>query len=321
MTNCKNYLRSLKRLWLIDENPVDFARKDVANRPDDHVAFLVDVARSRGLLDPADDHLPETHQVRQVARQFLLRPVGAGRAHDEPEPFWRIELAKNVAQPAAGVVVFDLARHADASQRRHQHQVPARDTDVGRQRRPLRADSFLNDLHQNLVAAAEDLLDRRLDPRSNARTHPLLRGPTPGRRGSAGGAAVVADLFQVGIIIIILVVAEIVVARFWLLAPRRAVRHDLHIGIVPPLAVVLRLDVADVQKPVATHAEVDERGLDARLQVDDLAFVNVADVVVLATPLDVQLFQNSVFADGNPALFRLRDVNQHLLLHGNSFLG
>ena len=49
----------------------------------------------------------------------------------------------------------------------------------------------------------------------------------------------------------------------------RAVGLDRLVGIVAALAEVLRLDVADVQKAVAADAEIDERRLDARLQVDD----------------------------------------------------
>ena len=87
------------------------------------------------------------------------------------------------------------------------------------------------------------------------------------------------------------------------------------VGIEAALAEVLRLDVADVQKAVAADAEVDERRLDARLQVDDPALVDVADVVVLAGALDVQLFQHSVLNDRDPAFLRLRDVDQHFLFH------
>ena len=86
-------------------------------------------------------------------------------------------------------------------------------------------------------------------------------------------------------------------------------------GSIAALAEVLRLDVADVQKAVAADAEIDERRLDARLQVDDAALVDVADVIVLAGPLDVELFQDSVLNDRDPAFFRLRDVDQHFLLH------
>ena len=86
------------------------------------------------------------------------------------------------------------------------------------------------------------------------------------------------------------------------------------------LAEVLRLDVADVQEAVAAHAEIDERRLDARLQVDDDAFVNVSYVIVLSSPFYIQFFEGSIFNDGDPAFFRLRDVDQHFLFHLVAFL-
>src|SRR5205085_729751 len=52
--------------------------------------------------------------------------------------------------------------------------------------------------------------------------------------------------------------------------------------------------VADVQEPVAPEPEVDERRLDARLDVDDAALVDVADVGGGAGPLHVQLFELAV---------------------------
>ena len=116
---------------LVDVDRVDVAGEDVADRADDHVAFFVDVDRRRVLLDPADDHLPQPQQVGQVAREFLLGAVDAGGADDEAEALGRIELAQDVAEAAAVFVVFDLARDADAAERRHQHEVAAGDADVG----------------------------------------------------------------------------------------------------------------------------------------------------------------------------------------------
>ncbi len=120
------------------------------------------------LLDPPHDHFPQPQQVRQVARQLFLGPVGAGRADDEAHALGRVQLAQNIAQAAAILVAFNLARHADAPERRHQHQVPAGNTDVRRQRRALRADALLDYLHEHFVAALEDLLNRRLEPRPDA---------------------------------------------------------------------------------------------------------------------------------------------------------
>jgi hypothetical protein len=75
------------------------------------------------------------------------------------------------------------------------------------------------------------------------------------------------------------------------------------------VAVIRRLDIGDVQKPISPHAEIDKGGLDARLNVDDAAFVDVADVTLVAGPLDVEFLQDAVFQDGNPAFLGLEDVD------------
>ena len=80
-------------------------------------------------------------------------------------------------------------------------------------------------------------------------------------------------------------------------------------------AIVLRLNVGDVQEAVAADGEVDEGGLDGRLQIDDLSLVDVPGVALVAGPLEVQLFEHAILNDGDAAFLRLEDVNQHFFLH------
>ena len=84
--------------------------------------------------------------------------------------------------------------------------------------------------------------------------------------------------------------------------------------------VVLGLDVGDVEEAVAADREVDERGLDRRLEVDDLALVDVPGVALVAGPFDVQLLEDAVFDDGDPAFLGLEHVDQHFFLHAGVFL-
>jgi hypothetical protein len=122
-------------------------------------------------------------------------------------------------------------------------------------------------------------LNGRLDPRPHAGPHALLRRATAA--GPPHRPAVLADLLQIVVVLAVLQVVEL------LFGALRPIGQDRLVRVKSALAEVLRFDVADVQKPVAADAEIDERRLDARLQVDDLALINVADVVVLAAPLDV----------------------------------
>src|SRR5262249_40548295 len=78
------------------------------------------------------------------------------------------------------------------------------------------------------------------------------------------------------------------------------------------MAIIGRLYIRDVQETVAANAEIDKRGLDAGLDVDDPAFVDVADIALLAGTLDVQLFENPILDNGDPAFLRLQHINKHL---------
>ena len=184
MTTLQELLGPLEGRGLVDPDRVDLGGEDVADGADDHVRFLVDRRRRLGLLDPAQDDLPEPQQVGQVAGQLALGPFEAGGADDEAQALGRIQLVHDLAELAALAFVDDLARDADAVQPRHEHQIAAGDADVGRERRPLGADAFLDDLDQHLVAAAEDLLDRRLE-QAAAAAWSGRRGPAR-RRGRAG---------------------------------------------------------------------------------------------------------------------------------------
>ena len=82
----------------------------------------------------------------------------------------------------------------------------------------------------------------------------------------------------------------------------------------------MRLDVTDVQEPVATDAKIDECRLDAGLEVNDPALVDIPYVIVLAAPLGVELFEPAVFNDRDPAFFRLRNVDQHFGFHCDSLV-
>jgi hypothetical protein len=90
------------------------------------------------------------------------------------------------------------------------------------------------------------------------------------------------------------------------------------VELVP--VVVLRLDVGDVQEAVAPDREVDERGLDRRLEVDDLPLVDVPGIALVAGALDVQLLEDAIFDDGDPAFLGLEHVDQHFFLHASIFL-
>src|SRR5207248_2580858 len=64
-------------------------------------------------------------------------------------------------QAPALLLVLDLLADAHLAHARHHHEDPAGDGQVRAERRPLGADAFLDDLHDDLIAAPEAALDRR----------------------------------------------------------------------------------------------------------------------------------------------------------------
>src|SRR5207249_1787255 len=90
-------------------------------------------------------------------------------------------------------------------------------------------------------------------------------------------------------------------------------------AVVLKVAVIGRFHIGNVQKAVAANAEIYERRLNTRLDVDNPSLVDVADVALLAGTLDVELLQDAILEDGNAALFRLEYVDKHVFLHENPF--
>ena len=84
--------------------------------------------------------------------------------------------------------------------------------------------------------------------------------------------------------------------------------------------IVLGLHVGDVQEAIAADGEIDERGLDRRLEIDDLALVDVTGVALVAGALDVQLLKDAILDDGDTAFLGLEHVDQHFFLHAGVFL-
>ena len=107
------------------------------------------------------------------------------------------------------------------------------------------------------------------------------------------------ELVEVRLLAWRLVTARPATAAAIPVAPSAATVTELALPFQVP--VVGGLDVRDVEETVAADAEIDESRLDARLDVDDAALVDVADVALVAGPLDVQLLQHPVLENRDPA--------------------
>ncbi len=131
----------------------------VAQRADDRVAFLVDQERRGARHDDLLDRLPDAQQVVHVPAQLFGAAADAGGAHDAAHAVGRREILERLAHDVA-LLALDASRDAAGARVvRHQDDEPAREADVGGERRALRAALFLVDLDDDLLAFAQNVAD------------------------------------------------------------------------------------------------------------------------------------------------------------------
>jgi len=82
---------------------------------------------------------------------------------------------------------------------------------------------------------------------------------------------------------------------------------------------VLRLDIRNVEKAVASDGEIDESGLNRRLEVDNSALIDVTRVTLVAGSFYIQLFEGAILDDRDAAFLGLEHIDQHFFLHAGSF--
>ena len=109
---------------------------------------------------PLADLVPQPCQIVEVALDLRLRAAEAGGADDQPHRLGQAEIGHDALQPLAVADIRDLAADAAAMARiGHEHAIAAGKAEIGGQRRPLVAALFLYDLHQQHLAALDDVLD------------------------------------------------------------------------------------------------------------------------------------------------------------------
>ncbi len=143
-----------------DQDLVDVLVVEVAHRALDQAAFLVDEGRGGGLQRQIADVFPKPHQIFVVALDLGLGAAFAGGAQDDAHALRHFEVGDDFLQPLAVLRVGDLARNAAAARRvGHQHRIAAGKRQIGGERGALVAALFLDDLHQQDLAALDDFLD------------------------------------------------------------------------------------------------------------------------------------------------------------------
>jgi hypothetical protein len=70
-----------------------------------------------------------------------------------------------------------------------------------------------------------------------------------------------------------------------------------------------------MQEAVTANAKVHKGRLNAGFEIDDPSFVDIANVVIRAGPFDIQFFEQTILDNGDAALLRLGDIDQHFVFH------
>ncbi|MCY1407593.1 hypothetical protein D9M71_228990 [compost metagenome] len=143
----------------VDQHFADVLAQVVADRADDHVAFLVDQERrgavQRGFLDGG----PELQQVVEVPLHFFAAAAKAGSAHDQAHVGRGNQTVQGFTQFVA-LFAFDATGDTAGTRVvRHQHQVTTGQADEGGQGGALVATFFFFDLNDDFLAFAQDVLD------------------------------------------------------------------------------------------------------------------------------------------------------------------
>lgn len=85
--------------------------------------------------------------------------------------------------------------------------------------------------------------------------------------------------------------------------------------------VVVGVDFAERQEPVAITAVVDKRRLQRRFDPDDLSEINVTLVLLLRRCLYVEFFKSRSVHNHDPSFLGMRGIDKHPFDHSASFSG
>ena len=146
--------------FAFDQNLVNLAVIEVADRAFDQVALFIDLRRSDGFQRQRANLLPHALQIFVITLDLGFGALGPCRAHDQARAPGHFDLVCDLFELLAVGGVGDLAADAAAACGvGHKHAIAASQAEIGGQRRALVAAFFLDDLHQKDLAHLDDFLN------------------------------------------------------------------------------------------------------------------------------------------------------------------
>ena len=146
-------------LLVVDQDLADVRRQVVAQCPDDRIALPVNQEGRLAFQHHVEDRVPDGEQILEIPGQFLGAAVDAGRPQDHAHAVGYLDFGERAPGEIA-LRADDAPGHtAGAGLVRLQDDEPAGEADEGGQRGALVAALLLVDLHNDVLAFFQDILD------------------------------------------------------------------------------------------------------------------------------------------------------------------
>ena len=151
------FLHSLGRLGIIDDDGIDLIGEEVTDGAFDEIGFLEEASWCWLFLEALLDLGPLLEKEAEIAHEIagtLPRPDGA---HDHAHALWHFKFAEDFAEAVSFLRVLDLAGDAELVVERHENEVSPRHADVCGDAGALVADRALLDLDEDIGADRVDI--------------------------------------------------------------------------------------------------------------------------------------------------------------------
>src|SRR5690625_73498 len=149
---------------VVDENPVDVLREEVADCAFEQIGFLVDTSAKVFVAGFLADRIPFFQEDMEVADKVAEFLSFAGGTDDDAHPFGNRQFAEDFLESVALARIFDFAGDSALVGKRHQDQKPAGNGEVGGRAGAFGADRSLCYLNDDFGAdrvERRDVLDGR----------------------------------------------------------------------------------------------------------------------------------------------------------------
>ena len=318
-------------LGALDDDLFDVLVIDVADRPLDEIAVLVN-QRWRGAPQCVfTDFVPQAGKIVEVAANLDLGPLQAGGAHDATHGLGEVEFGHDDLQPLAVRCIRNLATDSAPVRRiGHQHAISSGKRQIGRQRRAFVATLFFNDLYQQYLPTADDVLNfvtaAQVHPLLAERVGSLFIDPVAtGCRGRRRCVLVVVcgigvrPIMVLTVIVVMTVQIHIVIARaqsFFLGGVFRLFVEQRFAVFFGDL-VIIRVDFAEREETVAVTPVVDKRRLQRGFDPRHFGQIDVALELLVFGGFEIKLFDSVTFDDRDPGFFPVARIDQHTHCHLN----